>query len=487
LLRTVTEEIAAVLSLSSGMVAPNQRLSDLGLDSLMALQLRNKLARLLGVTLPASLMVDARVSSAQAIADRLCTALSGPGDGGEAAFLRAEARIDDNLRGMGKPHDVEPRVVLLTGVTGFLGASLLVELCQQTSAEVVCLVRGKSPADARRRVVDNLRKYGLWDEAFAGRFSVVVGDLGQPLLGLSEGEFLELSNRLDAIYSNGAHVSFTAGYEELKPSHVGATSEILRLASMGRAKVIHHVSSITVYWTSAYRGRTLPESSPPEVCEDLLLPYAQCKWVTEAMVREASARGVPIVIYRPGVIGGSSISGAWNTDDFLCRMMKGTVEMGCVPGPLDIVLDFTPVDYVARSLVYLSLQADSVGRAFNLHHPKGLGWEEYRHVLQTLGHKADSIPYDDWVEQIDSTRHEALYPLLPFLRLRDAAQLSYVERVQRRYRAELTCHETTAELAKANIVCPPIDAALIGRYLAYLESLGYIAKKADSGTGFAAQ
>jgi amino acid adenylation domain-containing protein len=56
--RTVSGVVAKVLGLSSAEVDPNQSLMDLGLDSLLAVELRNKLSKTLGLGLPATLLFE---------------------------------------------------------------------------------------------------------------------------------------------------------------------------------------------------------------------------------------------------------------------------------------------------------------------------------------------------------------------------------------------------------------------------------------------
>lgn len=55
--------------------------------------------------------------------------------------------------------------ILLTGVTGFLGAHLLAELLLQSQANVVCIVREVSGEPVDERVRHTLKKYGLWTGA----------------------------------------------------------------------------------------------------------------------------------------------------------------------------------------------------------------------------------------------------------------------------------------------------------------------------------
>ncbi len=116
--------------------------------------------------------------------------------------------------------------IFLSGVTGFLGCHLLQDLINNSSASIHCLVRAStvSPSDAKSRLDSCLRKYNvnLSSEQFA-RVIVHNGDLTLPLFGLSESQFLQLSESLDAIVHNGAHVNWIMTYAQLRPANVMAS------------------------------------------------------------------------------------------------------------------------------------------------------------------------------------------------------------------------------------------------------------------------
>ena len=57
----------------------------------------------------------------------------------------------------------EPRHILLTGATGFLGAFVLRELLDRTRAHVHCLVRAATMEDGKARLRQTLQSYSLWD------------------------------------------------------------------------------------------------------------------------------------------------------------------------------------------------------------------------------------------------------------------------------------------------------------------------------------
>jgi hypothetical protein len=225
---------------------------------------------------------------------------------------------------------------------------------------------------------------------------------------------------------------------------------------MGRPKAIHHVSSIAVFDAEAYRGRRITESTRPLESRGIHLPYAQCKWVSEALVWQAAALGIPVTVHRPSLVSGASSDGAWNTADFLCRMLIAVIEMGCMPGDLDIQLDFSPVDYVSRAVIHLSRTEGSASQAFHLLHPQGIALREFGHVLRSLGHGIEFVPYRDWVDRIGRRPRGTLYPLFPFLRQRWRPQdLSYIELGQRRHRPEIHVRRYGARAGAGRDRLPP--------------------------------
>lgn len=57
----------------------------------------------------------------------------------------------------------------------------------------------------------------------------------------------------------------------------------------------------------------ISEDDPVDSCIGLNGGYAQSKWVAEKLITEARKRGIPCNIYRPGYIGGNSVTGVWTT------------------------------------------------------------------------------------------------------------------------------------------------------------------------------
>src|SRR4028119_1097527 len=331
---------------------------DLGGHSLLITQLLAKVRESFQVELPLRVLFEAPTVAGLAEKIEMQQAGNTAGDRPSNFDINAEAILDPAIRpetAILEP-TAEPTHILLTGATGFLGAFLLRELLLQTQAEICCLVRSDAAESAKKRIQSSLEYYSIWDEHLSYRIIPIVGDLAQPLLGLSEEQFREMASQMDVIYHKGAFVKFTYPYSVLKLSNVLGTQEILRLASQIKLKPVHFVSTISVFSSAGESGvKAVGEQDELTPGELLKGAYSQSKWVAEKLIEIGRERKIPISIYRPGRISGHSQTGACNSSDSLYRLLAGCVQLGCVFDG-DKLMNLAPVDYVSRAIVHLSRQ-----------------------------------------------------------------------------------------------------------------------------------
>lgn len=391
--------------------------------------------------------------------------------------LAAEAVLDPTIRPSGTFTGIEPpKRILLTGATGFLGVYLLQELLERTNADIYCLVRAFDRISAKERLQNNLERYSLWNRAIASRIIPVVGDLSKPMLGLDTDTFNTLAATIDTIYHSAAMLNYVYPYSAMKAANVSGTQEILRLACQGKTKPVHYVSSVAVFENAAYAGQVVREQDSFDRWEGICLGYSQTKWVAEKLVKIAGERGLPISIYRPPLIAGHSKTGVSNTDDFICLMLKGCIQMGSFPD-LNYLLDMSPVDYVSRSIVYLSQQPASLGRAFHLQHPQPVRVNKIVQLLRLVGYKIDTVPYQQWQADLKNTVQpdNPLFTLQPFLlEKRSEAQLTIMELYLQQNRPEISCKDTLAALKGSGISCPPINHKLLINYFKKFLDSGFL-------------
>jgi thioester reductase-like protein len=382
--------------------------------------------------------------------------------------LDAEAVLDPDIRpsGAGACSSFgRGKTIFLTGASGFLGAYLLHDLLATTAASVHCLVRCRSSSDGEGRIRSNLLKYGLWSDEFKCRLKPVPGDLAQPLLGMSPETFDMLGDVVDTIYHNGAVVNFVYSYASLRDSNVCGTAEVIRLACRTKTKPLHFVSTVGVFPPSQKCDSTVLESEPPGNWRLLIAGYSQSKWVAEKLVTAAANRGLPVRIYRPGFVGGDSTTGIVNTDDFMSRMIKGCIQLGCAPD-IDTMIEMVPVDYVSKAIVHLSCQQELGSSVFHVVAPQYIAAREMFRIIDSLGYKLNLVSYPEWrtrlFEDAKSSSKNALFPLLTLF-----AQIPLGL-------PPFDCRHTIGGLKGTQVTCPAIDENLLATYLAYFKKSGFL-------------
>ena len=131
--------------------------------------------------------------------------------------------------------------------------------------------------------------------------------------------------------------------------------------------------------------------------------YGQTKYVSEYLIREAAKRGLSASIVRSGYIGGDSQKGLAPTDDFLLRMLKGSIQLDCAPELGGNTINVVPVLHCARIVVAAALRP---GRKEGVvlqvtSHPQ-IPFRDFLGALSTYGYDAPIIPYSAWKAKLEA-------------------------------------------------------------------------------------
>lgn len=383
--------------------------------------------------------------------------------------LAAEAQLASDISAgdLVYQHTDEPKHLFLTGATGFVGAFLLHDLLRMTSADVYCLLRADDVAMGIQRLKKNLNKYLLWDDAFSTRIKPILGDLGEPRLGLTQETFDQLTHEIDVIYHNGALVNFVYPYHAHKASNVLGTQEVLRLASRLKLKPIHFVSTLSILYSGdANDGRIIREDVDLDKVGAPFGGYAQSKWVAEKLMRQAGERGIPYAIYRPGLVSGHSISGAWNNDNLISSMTRACILLGSVP-TLDVMVNIVPVDFVSAAIVKLSQNPENFSKVYHLDNPEALHFSKLAEWMTEQGFNARKLSFDEWrAELFRQTAYMPSDGWEPYLPLLEEVEEKQV------FMPEFDLTNTLTRLEGSDIVCHPVNGPLLSRYLKYFTSEG---------------
>lgn len=413
------EDIAKIWALSlktsPSAITQEHDFFDLGGHSLTLADLASRLSKMYGCPVPLARLVvnptlEGHLEVVRSAREGYTAAVQ--------ADLPATLQADSIL-----PHDIQPSgvpmcslsdadTVLLTGATGFLGAFLLHDLLETTSARIVCLVRFNDPSEynvpmAIARLRRNLLDLGLWKDSLLHRIQVLPGNLSQTRLGLSPDDFDTLAARVQVIIHAGATVNLVYPYAALRDANVGGTREIIRLASKSGA-TLQYVSTNGVLPTSDdgwNEDAMLDIDSVPEKLPD---GYGQTKWVAEKLVHEAGHRGLPVRIIRLGTISGHSVSGSTNAWDLFTALIVESLHLGYAPDIVGWRAEMTPVDFVSKAILTLSDKINTKQAIFHIGDPNPVETQILFNHLADLGFPTQRLAWDEWVELWTEKRGSAL-------------------------------------------------------------------------------
>eukprot|EP00808_Paulinella_micropora_P018385 g11656.t1 len=518
LLSEVAAKMVKVWSqvLQVGTVRASDDFFDLGGHSLLATQLTVALRAELGP--PISEMLEVRHLLEHSSVAQLSAFLEAKskGDGGKgeskvfdldkeaeavAATLKVDPAVSKTLSL--KPF---PTTIFLTGATGFLGAFLVRELMTHTSAQVICPVRVRAGGSPQERLQRSLQDHGLWDRSWESRIKAVSCELSEPQLGFSEAEFNSLAQSVDLILHNAAFVHWLLPYGKLKPTNVDGTMGILQLAVTNRLKPVHIVSTTSVLEATHHQQASLVEENDPlSTSAGLSGGYPQSKWVAEKVAMAARAKGVPVSIYRPGYITGDSAKGLWNTDDFLCRLIKGCIELNACPFSAEehaqtgSTLDMAPVDWVAKTIVKIMVkntkEADlkALNQTYHVTNPARLPIFKLFDTIASCGYELKNLPYEEWRAQLLQAVEQAggagntLAPVINQFTSDWIQNLTGIKLGRKNVESVLKGDKEISPVIDTALmttyeISPVIDTALMTTYVNYLLRCGFLAAPAHPAT-----
>ncbi|KFY51099.1 hypothetical protein V496_08929 [Pseudogymnoascus sp. VKM F-4515 (FW-2607)] len=376
-------------------------LQEFGIDSLTAVLMRNRLATLTGIALPPNIALFH--PNLRALSDYLLSKLTSEINKPKVTAT-ATSYVDMTAvrRGVLDPkiqfHNVtkhtttcsrHPKSVLVTGPTGFVGAFMVYEFLQR-GMNVYCLVRASSHSHAQERMVKTLKRYSLWKPDHEPLIHSVVGDLSQPFLGLCEAKFDDLANVVDYILHSGALVDWMRPLEDYLGPNILGTHEILRLASRGRGKAVHFISTISTL--PIHLGYGLTEN-------DREYSYGTSKYIAEGMVSAARFRGALASSYRLPFVAASATTGHFRLDrgDFLNNLITGSLDLGAFPSIGADLSSVLPVDYLCNTIATIMIEDHQrIGEDYDFVNPQSPTFDHFFQVMGAASCGEAILPFSEW-------------------------------------------------------------------------------------------
>ncbi|KAF8884616.1 acetyl-CoA synthetase-like protein [Infundibulicybe gibba] len=495
---------------------PDASLFDFGLDSVTAMQLRNRLAKAFSTKLPQQFVyqnftlalltaaLHTQVSSRRMTPLRSTSPVEEVGKGDILSMLRdrqlATLRDSSTLvlasRALYQaPLGMASHVVAVVGAAGSLGIWQLKALLDRLDVRrVVCFVRG-TVGSIYDKIATGFKKAGLEKLAAQAedwrlgqlqypdvpavnleqRLVVLPFDLAKPHFGAAD--YVALASTLTTIIHTGWKMDFNQvvqGFEDC----LNGTTQLLLLAGFMRPKRFYFISSIGVVLES--ETTPVPEKIMPWTKDDPSPAsphgYSESKFICEYLVEAASALlEIPCSVARIGQISGDTLAGVWKTQEMNPIIIAGSARVGKFPVVPGVVLDWTPVDTVGHATVELALGVQH-NKSTAVHHivnPTPLTYEDLARDLRTAGVPVSPVPPAKWWTAIQADEGNPCHAIEAYIE--EAVVNAHVDLAKTGGRGVTLDIQETVKLAPNSLArCPPLDAALWTKYVAHWREIGFL-------------
>ncbi|MBS1986083.1 MAG: thioester reductase domain-containing protein [Bdellovibrionales bacterium] len=375
------------------------------------------------------------------------------------------------------------RAVFLTGATGVLGTQLLKQLLLEYSMPIFCLVRAENEEQGLGRLRSLLKAYdpnGECEEQFASRLVPVLGDVSQENLGLSLPRYLELAQKVDLTIHAAADTNLFSNFRRIEKVNVGGTRHMIDFALQTPTKDLCYVSTYTVMGDKTFDANTVFRETDLDIGQEFAhMSYQKSKFIAENLVREAGdTRGLVWNIVRPGQIYGESTTGHYpqgqtNVSGLFYDIFKTVVETG-IAFRSQSHFDITPVDYVSRGILYLSLNRSQRFETFHLTNPDIKSYVAIVEILASLGYNINFVSQEEYKAMLKDRQLKV--DGVEYASITTKAFRWWFKHGQFNFEqgAVTDCARTVSILREGGVNCPQIDQKLMGTYVARAVSLGYM-------------
>ncbi len=253
--------------------------------------------------------------------------------------------------------------LFLTGVTGFLGGELLVELSKRNDIDkIYCLVRAQNEAKALARLK---KVFDLHNDHFDPKKVIpIVGELSDDHLADTLINNPNIKN-VDTIIHSAANTSFTKIYDEIvEKVNIGGTHQLLRWAkTLKNLDLFTYVGTATICGTTV-KDCVVTEDMSPNLTAKHLVKYSYTKMIGELILKDYLPED-KILVVRPSIIMGDSRD--WVPRSYVILWALATLNhMRLLPMHTQSNIDIIPIDYATRSIIELVFNKKRKYRVYHI-------------------------------------------------------------------------------------------------------------------------
>lgn len=357
--------------------------------------------------------------------------------------------------------------IMITGVTGYLGAHILDAFMRYETGKIYCLVRNNSSDDRRGRWPQMLNYY------FGDKYNNEIGKRIIPIVGDITDENLVniLPNDVQTVIHAAATVKHFGEYSHFYSVNVKGTENILEFAKRQRSKFIF-ISTVSVSGNNLTEKGTRTEifrESDLFIGQDLSNVYIRSKFEAERLVLEAKIDGFDCKIFRVGNLTNRYSDGVFQPnykENAFLRRIKTFIDLRSYPLEIaDSCVDLSPVDLTADAIVKL---AEYTGEQYTVFHVNDPKLTTYGHLMEMINcskYNVSAVNSKDFVRLISSDKDTAYSSV--------KNDLNEMKALSEYVKVQSYSSFTETILSKIGFEWCEITQKYVDMYVEYFNSLGY--------------
>jgi thioester reductase-like protein len=252
-------------------------------------------------------------------------------------------------------------LVFFTGFPGFIGRKLVSRiLADDPEVRIAALVEEKMAGDAREAA----EKYDASD-----RIEVIVGDIGEPRLGLADDVYDRLVGEMTSAHHLAAIYNLAVPLDIAQRVNVDGTGNVVELCA--RAENLERFNYVSTAYVAGLRKGTVYEHELV-MGQDFKNHYESTKWQAEVWVREYMDK-VPTTVYRPAIVVGDSQTGETQKFDGPYYILRTFQRMGGAPlaqfGRAEAPFNVVPIDFIVDAITAAASDKAAEGETLHLVDP----------------------------------------------------------------------------------------------------------------------
>lgn len=315
--------------------------------------------------------------------------------------------LQNNLELPSTISNFEPKNVLLTGSTGFLGIHILSSLLEKTNANIYCLIR-KEPNILPINKLDKKLKYYFndkYNKELNNRIKVIEGDI-------TNVDLSKFKDNIDLVINSAAKVSHFGNYQDFYQINVLGVQHLLDFCKKYNKK-FYQISTLSVSGNSfvdtfaSYQNleeETDFNESNFYIGQNLDNVYVRSKFEAEQIILNEIEQGLEAYILRVGNLMPRFSDGKFQenvSENAYINRLSAFLKLKTIPDSIkDGYVEFTPIDFVADAITKIITHPSKNNCIYHLYNHNHIYINKLLKILNSYDYNINIIKTENFKKMI---------------------------------------------------------------------------------------